>query len=281
LDHRSEAAGKSGSGKLIKKKHPYRLAVPMCVIFGALVFFIGCEPQTRYKVLSIFFTGVPTPEEKEKMRQEALEKKKREEEKKIAEKAAKDAGIAAAQKGDMPAAPAPIFTHDRYASGHCDDCHIVKFNIPARSVDRSKTRFTAGGGMPGVLVAPKEMLCIRCHDSLSASKAAVMGLWLHTPAARGEWNLCHDPHQSEHPSMLLKKTDALCLTCHQGKDVAKIKGHEKIENCLECHNPHLGKNRSMLVKGYKEEKFKVKELPGIPSQQLPPNAGKKNGEVKE
>ncbi len=242
---------------------------------------IGCDPHTTHRALSFFFTGVPTPEEKENMKQADLEKKKQEEEKKIAEKAGKGSEIAAGQTEDMSTAPAPIFTHDSYAAGRCDSCHIVKFNIPTRSRDRSKTRFAAGGGMPGILVAPKKMLCTRCHDSLSASKANVMGLWLHTPAARGDWNLCHDPHQSEYPRILIKKPDALCLTCHPGKEVVKIEGHEKIENCLECHNPHVGKNRSMLIKDHKEEKFEVKDLSGISSQDSPIDEDEKNREVEK
>jgi predicted CXXCH cytochrome family protein len=265
----------TGSGKLVKEKLPHRLFISLCLSIGVLlILFYGCDPHTRHDVLSVFFTGVPTPEEQEEMREnEELERKMREEEKKIEEEMRK----ALKQSPDQKEAGSAlqIFTHESYAAGRCDPCHMMNANITMLRRDRSTARFTRGGGKPGILVAPRQKLCTRCHENLSASGARAMGLWLHTAVARGDWNTCHDPHQSEYPHILLNNTQVICLKCHPAKDITGTRGHENIENCIGCHNPHLGKDRLMLTKDYKEEKYEPKHLPDAPSSEARKNATQK------
>ncbi len=250
---------------LVKEKRRSRLFIALClVIAGVLILVCGCDPHTKHKVLSFFFTGVPTPEEMEERRKIAvLEKKVKEEQEKF--KREKRMAFKLSLDQQKPTSGPLISTHESYAAGRCDTCHIMTANFTMSRRDGSTHRFGKGGGIPGVLVAPRIKLCIRCHENLSASKAEAMGLWLHTASARGDWNACHDPHQSEYASMLLNVPVAVCLKCHSAKDIVGAKGHEKIENCLGCHNPHLGKDRLRLTKDYKEEKQEPKHLPDVSS----------------
>jgi hypothetical protein len=50
--------------------------------------------------------------------------------------------------------------------------------------------------------------------------------------------------------------------------MAKVKdkeAHKLPSDCLSCHNPHLGKDRELLTKDYKEVKHTVGPIPGLPS----------------
>jgi predicted CXXCH cytochrome family protein len=224
-------------------------------------------------VLSIFFTGVPTPEEmEEKRKRDELEKKIKEKEERILKELRRASKIPPGQEKDI--STPQIFTHESYAAGRCDPCHIMNANITMLRRHGSTPRFSKGGGIPGVLVAPRKKLCIRCHENLSASNAKDVGLWLHTAVAKGDWNACHDPHQSEYPHILLNFAEVICLKCHTEEKILGTKGHEKIDNCLGCHNPHLGKDKLMLIKDYKEEKYEAKQLPDTPSPETQTDAAK-------
>jgi predicted CXXCH cytochrome family protein len=41
---------------------------------------------------------------------------------------------------------------------------------------------------------------------------------------------------------------ALCLDCHEQKDLAAVKGHAGAEgqNCITCHDPHTGTDKFLL-----------------------------------
>lgn len=226
-------------------------------IVTALVFLLvlyGCSPQSKYKVLSFFFTGVPSPEEVERRKQEALEKEKRA--KLAAEK------LAAAPESTPAKPPEPrLHTHTPVSQRRCDGCHLVSVNVQLFRKGDKKGAFKKGGGSPGILVAPRKALCQRCHQSMSAVNANAAGFFLHTPAGNGECDQCHDPHQSEYPGILLEKAEDICFQCHSGKEMATIPGHADQETCLNCHNPHLGLNRFLLIKDFKEKKKKAVFFP--------------------
>jgi predicted CXXCH cytochrome family protein len=44
----------------------------------------------------------------------------------------------------------------------------------------------------------------------------------------------------------------------------ELAAHKEPGECLTCHNPHLGKDRKLLTKDYKEVKQTVSILPGLP-----------------
>lgn len=225
-----------------------------CCMFATgvlLTLASGCSRQTKHKVLTFFFTGVPPLEEEKKpvMKIDISEVKK-----KIAEKVT-------------------LYSHTPWASGECDQCHknAVKFGVPGQK--KAPTVFHKGGGMPGKLILPKKELCIKCHEAMSKSKAYAEGLWLHPVTADGECNECHDPHQSKNPDMLLEKPKKICVSCHLEEDVLDPTDVCKSEDCLSCHNPHMGKDRLLLTKDYKEVPQKVTDSQG-------PGAGDRRSEVR-
>jgi predicted CXXCH cytochrome family protein len=59
---------------------------------------------------------------------------------------------------------------------------------------------------------------------------------------------CHNPHQSNEAKLLAKSLPALCLDCHDAKDLKADKSHAGTDNrsCLECHDPHGGNNSNLL-----------------------------------
>jgi predicted CXXCH cytochrome family protein len=205
-------------------------------VAGILIVVIsGCSRQTKHKVLTFFFTGVPPLEAEKKPV------------KKIDTSEVKKKG---AEKGIL-------YSHTPWASGKCDQCHkgATGFGVPGQK--GPLTVFHKGGGMPGELVLPKKELCIKCHDAMSVSKAYTEGLWLHTCTEEGECNACHDPHQSNNPNQLLEKPEKICISCHTEGKIIKLAEQCKIDDCLSCHNPHLGKDRLRLKKDYKEVPQKV------------------------
>jgi len=62
---------------------------------------------------------------------------------------------------------------------------------------------------------------------------------------------CHKPHQSAENALLAKNILKLCGDCHDDKDLKVVKGHAGAENksCVECHNPHVGKDKYLLKAG--------------------------------
>jgi len=212
-----------------------RIGIYIIFVGVLLTLVSGCSRQTKHKVLTFFFTGVPPlGEEKKPVKEiDTSEVKKKKGEKVIR------------------------YSHTPWASGKCDQCHknAISFGVPGQK--RAQTVFHKGGGMPGELVLPKKELCIKCHDAMSKSKAYSKGLYLHPTSAKGECNVCHDPHQSKQPNILLEKPEKICISCHLKKDVLEPAKVCKPNNCLSCHNPHFGKDRLLLTKDYKEVPQKV------------------------
>jgi predicted CXXCH cytochrome family protein len=122
-----------------------------------------------------------------------------------------------------------------------------------------------GQPSPGKLVVPRKELCLKCHIDKSEAKALREGIWLHTPAAKGDCLKCHDPHQSDHQYLLLEAPRQICIPCHSGPKVLELPAHQEPGECLTCHNPHLGKDRRLLTKDYREVKQPVSPLPGFPA----------------
>jgi len=88
-------------------------------------------------------------------------------------------------------------------------------------------------------------LCFECHD-----EELVGDRYAHGPAEQGECTMCHDPHASSAPSLLLAEGVELCGDCHD--DIAdSVRESEYVhdpaeESCVECHNPHSGPYPKML-----------------------------------
>ena len=80
----------------------------------------------------------------------------------------------------------------------CTTCHEVKTEKDVTNIE---------------LVAPKEELCLTCHEKAKGST-------VHGPYAKGGCVLCHDPHVSEFEYQLRASGNALCLECHQNRSIS-------------------------------------------------------------
>lgn len=159
-------------------------------VLMAAALLAGCEPNTRYKVLSFFFDGVPNPEDIK-----AAEMKKKADEER---KARGGTGVKTAYK------------HGPYAAKMCEGCHVK--------------------GGSNRLVAPLDQLCYTCHQFITDKKwvhgpfAAGDCTVCHDPhsskykflltsePARLCFN-CHD-EKAITESEMHKGTDMQCVSCH-------------------------------------------------------------------
>ncbi len=194
----------------------------------------GCSPQTRHQILTFFFTGVPPLEKEETSSTKPLSLEKAKDKiKKIV-----------------------YHSHKFFEEGDCGKCHdtSVRFNAPGAA--DQKRIFRKGMQMPGALLMPAKEICIACHVNKSAAWPQNEGLWLHTPAAQGQCIQCHHAHQSTRPYQLLQKRSQLCKACHAEKKCTESASPgQDPDKCLVCHSPHVGKNKAMLIKDYKEERI--------------------------
>jgi hypothetical protein len=89
-----------------------------------LTLLAGCDRLSRHKVMTFFFTGVPSLEEQDRMKQAALEEKKKPKE------ARKSTTVPQATAGKRErtrsvAVRATRFSHGPYAANECFQCHEV------------------------------------------------------------------------------------------------------------------------------------------------------------
>jgi predicted CXXCH cytochrome family protein len=227
----------------------------------------GCSQETKYKVLTFFFTGVPSPENEKKT---DLEKEQTAE---------------APVEVEQAAPVATVYTHPLTAASLCNECHQTTANFRLFSQVPRPANFQKGGMSPGPLVVDRERLCVKCHKDKSATEVLPAGLWLHPTSAKGECDACHDPHQSTNPYMLLESDEKICTQCHKEDEMlAKVedkKAHRQPSDCLSCHNPHIGENRLLLTKDYKEVKHPVGPIPGLPDSQPLPKDFEEGGSVSQ
>ena len=232
---------------------PHRLFVCVLILAVLSTFISGCSGETKHKVLNFFFTGVP-PLGQEK--EDELEKD------------------ASAQAPEQAPTIVKVYTHPITAANLCNECHQTLANFALFGRSTGAASFQKGAMSPGPLVVDRNELCIKCHKDKSASEALTAGLWMHPTSAKGDCYACHDPHQSTHQYMLLDEPAKICTPCHKEDEMlAKVKdkeAHKLPSDCLSCHNPHLGKNRALLTKDYKEVKYPVVSIPGLPSSQALP-----------
>jgi predicted CXXCH cytochrome family protein len=121
----------------------------------------------------------------------------------------------------QPAAPGtrPFRYHDPVVDGECKSCH------------------PQGVGRTSPVTEAK--LCSGCHDPKTGYKR------LHGPLGTGQCTICHAPHGSSHPALLVSGLRALCVQCHaQARSQTHIAGADKL--CPECHNPHGSEKKYLL-----------------------------------
>ena len=120
------------------------------------------------------------------------------------------------------AATGAVSAHSAYTERRCSECHG----------DRARFGFRTEG-----FAETTASVCADCHAS------ALEAPRLHGPVALGACLLCHEPHVSSHPLLLVDASPALCLACHEDemRVAAPSPGHEDLaRDCLECHDGHGG-----------------------------------------
>ncbi len=126
----------------------------------------------------------------------------------------------ASERSPLSASKVVISKHQPYAKKECTGCHSP---------------------MTNTLIAPVPELCFKCHKMGLKEKR-----YVHGPALAGFCRLCHDPHLSRYPSLLLAAPRQMCFYCHNPEDVAKTEVHADDQApCTKCHNPHAD-NRYFL-----------------------------------
>jgi predicted CXXCH cytochrome family protein len=74
--------------------------------------------------------------------------------------------------------------------------------------------------------------------------------FVHGPVAVGACIVCHKPHSSSEPKLLVQDAKSLCLTCHaevQAKGEEGMHMHGALEQgCTRCHDPHASDHRFQL-----------------------------------
>ncbi|RMH81712.1 MAG: hypothetical protein D6681_17755 [Calditrichaeota bacterium] len=170
-------------------------------LWGIVLTALNCSPETRYRVLSTVFDGVPAPESLT---------------------APPDTATVSTTRPTPEVAPVPsheptLFLHDPYAERSCEDCH---------NEQEGNKLFAA---MPD--------LCYDCHDDFSEEYKYVHGpvasgycTQCHNPhkapyeklLIRSTEELCFYCHEQ--------------ADVYKNEEHEDVEPSE----CLDCHNPHGG-----------------------------------------
>jgi predicted CXXCH cytochrome family protein len=124
--------------------------------------------------------------------------------------------------------------HAPFGSGSCDGCHRTPFG--------TRVRLRARG----------ERLCAACHGDVAEADApgATAHAALDNIDGRAGCLHCHEPHLSDHGSLLLEQGPVLCAPCHGAivEAAGASGGHAPAgEDCTNCHVPHASAEAHLLT----------------------------------
>lgn len=122
----------------------------------------------------------------------------------------------------------------------CLQCHTDEMRETAISPD-IPLRFT--------IEDPDEIasLCYKCHKKLKTYIESQK--FIHGPIGMQGCTMCHSPHGSSYPKLLHKKSNTLCVECHETQHMLnKPVVHKAItqKGCTVCHHPHSSPFRLQL-----------------------------------
>jgi predicted CXXCH cytochrome family protein len=168
----------------------------------------GCmSPERRYRVLSVFFDGVPVPGAVQTAGTVPLEDLP-----------------SGGRIGRLPTPTAPILSaHGPYAQKECEQCHDGRYsNRLVAEEDELCWQCHEHQDFPGEIVHGPMAggLCIGCHDPHRSPNDFL--LVRRGPELCGE---CHDPATFE---------------------LAERHHPEEDDDCLRCHDPHATDRQYML-----------------------------------
>jgi predicted CXXCH cytochrome family protein len=192
-----------------------------------LVMVVGCNRETRYKILTFFFEGVPPLDSDS----QAVETKTTTAVDKSPQSAvAKEKPISRILKQKRSSRHDPV--------GDCSKCHIGAMGSGQRQ-----------------LLKPLPDLCYSCHTDYHAGDG-----YLHGPIMVGECVFCHDPHRSKYVHLQKAPQPKLCYQCHLHENMVTIANHTEMQEtiCTDCHDPHVSSMRKLL-----KSSKKLREDPNI------------------
>jgi predicted CXXCH cytochrome family protein len=164
------------------------------ICLASMVMLCGCEPQTRYKVLSFFFDGVPVPRDPSLITESADAKGTGGVRVRASKHGPYEAKMCAACHD--PNTNALLLPRDQL----CLKCHEVKTGR------RQHGPFASGGCLvchdphrsssEHLLVAPAKEFCLYCHESREILTRKVhQGMTV-------SCTVCHNPHGSDNEYFL-------------------------------------------------------------------------------
>lgn len=224
-------------------------ALVLVIIAGATV---GCSRETRYEILTFFFTGVPPLDGEGRTAEQAAA---------VDSQALAQAAALARREESLRLRRAELeralrWSHGPYAAGACGACHSVAGSVAFRSAKSTGAALSAVGSAQQRLIAPKHELCLTCHSEKSADAINARGLRPHAPVGSGLCVGCHSPHQTARRYMLLGEDNVdLCTQCHEKSGIwerTPLHAEAQDPDCLGCHNPHVGRSATVLRSEYDE-----------------------------
>jgi len=227
-----------------------QIETPVCILLRLLIMFafvvtsvvqvVGCSTETRYRIKTIVFTGVP-PQVGEESEDTTVTQDPRQVAK--AEQMAR-------QQQHRDALVSKYWQHGPFAAGECGRCHNLN---QSKSFLRSQDTVAQAPAplvqvsAPSRLLLPPQQICATCHKQHGAEFVQGLGLKHHLPAANGQCTGCHSPHQSLRRYMLRKSDNhELCSSCHKPASLSPIHMDHPERDCIDCHNAHVGVTSNLL-----------------------------------
>ena len=127
-----------------------------------------------------------------------------------------------------------VSTHVPFGTGECSLCH-------------EKTK---NGKGVGPAVKPVNKTCYFCHEDLQSVMTS--SAFKHATAS-DNCTVCHNPHNSVHPKLLVATMPDLCTGCHveiRKQMGSKVK-HDALTttaSCSACHSPHASNVEHVLLR---------------------------------
>jgi predicted CXXCH cytochrome family protein len=223
------------------------VALILCIAITSIV--VGCSAATRHRIKTIVFTGVPP------LHGEATAEQTDQDEIPLS---AADAQMARQQQY-REALVSRYWQHGPFAAGECQRCHSLGQStsfLGNRDTISNAPSPVSSVSAPSRLLMPPKKLCVSCHTQHGSAFARDHDLEQHRPSATGKCTGCHSPHQSLRRYMLLRADNReLCGSCHDLATLTPVHSEDSKQDCISCHNAHVGSKSNLLRSDAQELKL--------------------------